>query len=135
MLNLDLIKNVYEYNLYRLPSINKEILEYKQDKLNRNVSKIQKWYKRNKIDKEMPILFVNEIHLYQKWYIIRLYMKFYPKDDLIILPKCVFKKKVFTSSNEYKREREYVMRNDLKNYEVFKYLKSSEKNQILAAGW
>ncbi len=135
MLNSDVIKSIYNYNLYKLPSMNREIREYKYDILNRKVSKIQKWYKRNKIDRQMPILFISEIDLYQKWYIIRLYMKFYPKDDLRILPKYVFRKKVFTSDIECEKEKKFVMRRDLRIYEVFEYLKSSRKIEILAAGW
>jgi len=135
MLNLDSIKNVYKYNLYALPSINREIHEYKYDILNQNVSKIQSWYKRNKVNSQMPMLFVSEIHLYQKWYIIRLYLKFYPKDDLRILPKYVFRKKVFTSDDEREKEKQHTIRSDLRIYEVFEYLKLSSKSEILAAGW
>ena len=83
----------------------------------------------------MPILFISEIDLYQKWYIIRLYMKFYPKDDLRILPKYVFRKKVFTSDVEREKEKKHTLRTDLRIYEVFEYLKSSRKIEILAAGW
>ena len=40
MLNSDVIKSIYDYNLYKLPSMNREIREYeKYDILNKKVSK------------------------------------------------------------------------------------------------
>ena len=65
-INIDIIKTIYSFD-FTLPAINNEIREYKNHILNNNAYKIQKWYMRNKIEKHMPILFIDEIPLYQKW--------------------------------------------------------------------
>ena len=130
MLNSDVIKSIYDYNLYKLPSMNREIREYKYDILNKKVSKIQKWYKRNKIDRQMPILFISEIDLYQKWYIIRLYMKFYPKEDLLEWPMhCTRKVK---QTRKYDNE---ILLSINKAYQVFEFMKKQTKRNIISTGF
>ena len=63
--------------------------------------------KKNKIEKEMPILFMDELYsgIIPKWLLIRMYMKFYPMDDIVSLPINLLQNN-FTM-NEIKNNREY----------------------------
>ena len=137
MLNLDIIKTIYSFD-FTIPAINSEIRKYKNQILNNNAYKIQKWYMRNKIEKDMPILFIDEIPFYQKWYIIRLYMKFYPKEDLKLVPYYVLR--------ENKDLLEKISKIDIYNFwerkgyeiscnDVYLFLKKCNKKEILSGGW
>tara|TARA_B100000900_G_scaffold414222_1_gene440287 strand:+ start:92 stop:517 length:426 start_codon:yes stop_codon:yes gene_type:complete len=141
MINCDVIKYIYTFD-FTLPPINKDIRNYKNNIINNNVSKIQKWYKRNKIEKNMPILFINEMPYFQKWYIIRLYMKFYPKEDLRTVPYYILKKNntnnllnklTPTQINQYNNNN--FDSNNINCIDVFKFLKLCTKQQIINSGW
>ena len=141
MINCDVIKYIYTFD-FTLPPINKDNRNYKNNIINNNVSKIQKWYKRNKIEKNMPILFINEMPYFQKWYIIRLYMKFYPKEDLRTVPYYILKKNntnnllnklTPTQINQYNNNN--FDSNNINCIDVFKFLKLCTKQQIINSGW
>lgn len=136
-INIDIIKTIYSFD-FTLPAINNEIREYKNHILNNNAYKIQKWYMRNKIEKHMPILFIDEIPLYQKWYIIRLYMKFYPKEDLKLFPYYILR----SNRNLMDKLSKHDIYNfwEKKGYEiscfnVYSFLKNCNKQEILSGGW
>ena len=108
---------------------------------------IQKWYKKYKIEKNKPILFINELseNKIPKWYLIRIYMKFYPKEDLYDVPYYIIKKQIENESDEKKKESQ---RNDLfkwkrkmgtnmkrRVYEVYKFLKAQTLVDIKNGGW
>jgi len=141
MINCDVIKYIYSFD-FTLPPINKDIRNYKNNIINEKVTKIQKWYKRNKIEKNMPILFINEMPYFQKWYIIRLYMKFYPKEDLRTVPYYILKKNntsnllnklTPTQINQYNNNN--FDSNNINCIDVFKFLKLCTKQQIINSGW
>ena len=143
MLNCDIIKYIYTFD-FTLPPINKDVRNYKNNILNDKACKIQKWYKRNKIEKGMPILFTNEMPYFQKWYIIRLYMKFYPKEDLRTVPYYIFKKNNNITNNLLnkltpKQINQYNNNNfdsiNINCIDVFKFLKLCTKQQIINSGW
>lgn len=126
----ELIKELYNYNPFLKP-INKEVREFLQNKRNNSASKIQTWYKQNKIESKMPILFLNEMQNFKKWYIIRLFMKFYPKEDLRDWPFHCIKKKLnlFNRSLPNKYKKLYSA------FEVFEYMKNETKENIIATGF
>ena len=95
---------------------------------------IQEWYKKYKIKKKKPILFINDLseNKIVKWYLIRIYMKFYPKEDLYDVPYYIIKKQIENESDEKKKEN---LKKDLfrwsiktgtntkrRGYEVYKFL-------------
>lgn len=126
----ELIKEFYHFNPFLKP-INREIRIFLQNKRNKCAIKIQKWYRRNKIESNMPFLFFNEIRLYEKWRIIRMYMKFYPKEDLCDWPLHCLKRKLNLFNkplpDEYKKL--YTA------FEVFKFMKNETKESIIATGF
>lgn len=126
----ELIKELYNYNPFLKP-VNKEVREFLQNKRNNSASKIQNWYKQNKIESKMPILFLNEIQYFEKWYIIRLYMKFYPKEDLRDWPIHCIKKKL----NLFNRPLPNKYKKLYSAFEVFEYMKNETKKNIIATGF
>lgn len=126
----EIINELYNFNPFITP-INKNTRELLQNKRNKCASKIQKWYKRNKICNNMPFLFLSEISLYEKWYIIRLYMKFYPKEDLCEWPLYCTRKKLnlFNTPLPNKYNKLYSA------FEVFKFMKNETKESIISTGF
>jgi len=92
MLNDDVLFKIYDYDLHLFP-VNKNIQMYVKEKKDRSARIIQKMVRNTKIYSQMPILFLNDFieKKIPKWLLIRIYMKFYPKEDLIILPKYLLK--------------------------------------------
>ena len=105
-LNDDIMKYIYTFN-YSINPANKMLKEFVEEKQNKSAFKIQKMFKKNKIEKEMPILFMDELYsgIIPKWLLIRMYMKFYPMDDIVSLPINLLQNN-FTM-NEIKNNREY----------------------------
>ena len=105
-LNDDVIKHIYTFN-YCIKPANKMLKDFVDEKKNRSALKIQNMFKKNKIEKEMPILFMDELYsgIIPKWLLIRMYMKFYPFDDIVSLPINLLKNN-FTK-NEIKNNKEY----------------------------
>jgi len=125
----EIINELYDFNPFITP-INKNTREFLQKKRNKCASKIQKWYKKYKIESEMPFLFLNEMQNFKKWYIIRLYMKFYPKDDLREWPLQCIRKKL----NIYRN----IISHDLQNYtafQVFRFMQKQTKEDIISTGF
>ena len=97
---------------------NKMINEYIIKEKEVYAKKIQEWYKNNKIESTMPILLVNDLtenpQQFQKWYIIRLFMKFYPREDLRDYP-------LYLLRNRYgKRFEEYLSKEKVKEWKNIK---------------
>tara|TARA_B100002019_G_scaffold176379_1_gene152355 strand:- start:982 stop:1377 length:396 start_codon:yes stop_codon:yes gene_type:complete len=126
----ELIKELYNFNPFIKP-INKVTREFLQNKRNISANKIQKWYKQNKIESKMPILFLDEMQNFKKWYIIRLYMKFYPKDDLRDWPTHCIKRKL----NLFNKPLPNKYRKLYSAFEVFKFMKNETKQDIIATGF
>ena len=86
----EILRIIYEYNL-NISIPNKMIYEHVVEKKSNFAKRIQHWYKKNKIDSKMPILFLSDFtenpQQFDKWYVIRLFMKFYPREDLYHYPK------------------------------------------------
>ena len=81
----ELLRHIYEYNLH-ISVPNKMIHHHILQQKSLFETKLQNWYRKNKIDSTMPILFISDFtenpDQFQKWYILRLFMKFYPREDL-----------------------------------------------------
>ena len=116
LLNDDVIKHIYTFN-YTIQPVNKMLKDFVNEKKNRSALKIQKKFKNNKIEKEMPILFMDELYsgIIPKWLLIRMYMKFYPMDDIVSLPIHLLKNN-FTK-DEIKNNKEYSEIWEKFNYE------------------
>ena len=91
-LNDDVLFKIYDYNLELFP-VTKNIQMYVKKKKDRAARIIQKMVRNTQIYSQMPILFLNDFieKKIPKWLLIRIYMKFYPKEDLIILPRYLLK--------------------------------------------
>ena len=126
----ELIKELYNFNPFIKP-INKVTREFLQNKRNISANKIQKWYKQNKIESKMPLLFLDEMQGFKKWYIIRLYMKFYPKDDLRDWPIHCIKRKL----NLFNKPLPNKYRKLYSAFEVFEFMKNETKQDIIATGF
>ena len=85
-LPFELINKVFDYVRTDIPIVNKEDLKNKTKIYHNKSEIIKKWYKKYKIEDKMPILFLTEIETMEKWHLIRLFMKFYPKSDLYDWP-------------------------------------------------
>ena len=141
MINIpdEILKEIYNYNLnISIPNklINNHVFEKKQI----YARKLQKWYKKNKIDSTMPILFISDFtenpDQFQKWYIIRLFMKFYPREDLrdypIYLLRNVYGR---TLEDRVGKEKANEWRNMTSNWQVLKLMKTFDLQQIINTGW
>ena len=101
-----------------------------------------------KIYSQMPILFLNDFieKKIPKWLLIRIYMKFYPKEDLIILPKYLLRlnysaeyinsdinlKKIWDKYNKP----EDILYNTITKFEIFNIMhKDFTIEQIVKAGF
>jgi len=126
----ELIKEFYNFNPFIKP-VNKEIRDFLQNKRNKCASKIQNWYRLNKIESKMPLLFIDEMQNLKKWYIIRLYMKFYSKEDLCEWPIHYIKKKL----NIFNRPLPTEYNKLYSAFEVFEYMKKQTKEDIISTGF
>ena len=141
MINIpdEILKEIYNYNLnISIPNklINNHVFEKKQI----YARKLQKWYKKNKIDSTMPILFISDFtenpDQFQKWYILRLFMKFYPREDLRDYPKYLIRS-VYgrTLEDRVGKEKANEWRNMTSNWQVLKLMKTFDLQQIVNTGW
>ena len=107
------------------------------------VMKLQKWYRKNKIDSQMPILFMSDFtenpDQFQKWYILRLFMKFYPREDLRDYPKylmrSVYINNGMTFEEQLGKEKAKKWKNMNSNWDVLKFIDSFDLQQIVKTGW
>ena len=124
----EIINYIFDFNRLYIPIINKEDLKFKKIIFNNKVNIIKKWYKKYKIIKKIPIFFLNNFYNnnYEKWYIIRIFMKFYPKDDLLIWPFYLIKK--------YKLK-EYYNIDKFTAFQVFNFMKNQSLENIINTGF
>lgn len=132
---------LYDYVPFIYP-VNKQTHSYITKKRNDKATIIQTWYKKYKIEEKMPMLFLSEMPDFPKWYIIRLYMKFYPKDDLKDWPAFYCKRKQYLENrqnfnplafSEFNYKNEDL--NNLSAFEVFNFMKSVSKQEIISTGF
>ena len=133
--------SLYDYAPFIYP-VNKETYSYITKKRNNKATIIQRWYKKYKIEEKMPMLFLSEMPGFPKWYIIRLYMKFYPKDDLKDWPSYYCKRKQYLETRQHFNPLPFSEFNyydkDLMNlsaFEVFNFMKSISKEDIISTGF
>lgn len=135
----EILKEIYNYNLNAaIP--NKMINEYVIKKKEVYAKKIQEWYKNNKIESTMPILFVNDLtenpRQFQKWYIIRLFMKFYPREDLRDYPLYLLRNRYGKKFEEYlSKEKVNEWKNIKSNWQVLQFMHKFNLQQIVKTGW
>ena len=76
----------------------------------------------------MPILFLTEVHNMEKWYLIRLFMKFYPKSDLYDWPLYYYSAHTITKNFiPYKKTN--------KAFHVFQFMQQLTKKEIINTGF
>ena len=88
----------------------------------------------------MPILFINDFtenpDQFKKWYIIRLFMKFYPREDLrdypIYLLRNVYGR---TLEDRVGKEKANEWKNMTSNWQVLKLMQTFDLQQIVNTGW
>ena len=139
----ELVDSIFDYVRIKMPIINKDDYKKKQIIYVSKSNKIKRWYKQYKIDKTMPILFLSEINEYPKWYIIRLYMKFYPKLDLYDWPIYYFKRLTYIESSTPNMvsgylpqpERPLSFKRTNKAYDVFQFMRNITKEEIIKTGF
>lgn len=124
----EIINYIFDFNRIYIPIINKEDLKFKKIIFNNKINIIKKWYKKYKIIKNIPIFFLNNFYNnnYEKWYLIRIFMKFYPKDDLLIWPFYLIKK--------YKLK-EYYNIDKFTAFQVFNFMKNQSLENIINTGF
>ena len=122
----EIINYIFDYVRTDIPIINKEDLKQKKIIFNNKVNKIKKWYIKYKIDKNFPSLFFSNIHNYEKWYLIRIFMKFYPKEDLKIWPFYFIKKF---------KLKHYNYKFYFSAFEVFIFMKNQSLENIISTGY
>tara|TARA_B100001063_G_scaffold242526_1_gene271340 strand:+ start:13822 stop:14295 length:474 start_codon:yes stop_codon:yes gene_type:complete len=145
-LNHDVICHIYSFNPL-LPVIDNITNNYVNGIKNNKALSIQKMFKKCCIFKEMPILFLDEMYSskYPRWLLIRLYIKFYPYEDLLDLPYYIVKKNYtlqeiknskFLSTIIFAFSRYSINKclNKFKRYDIFKILRCFTYNQIINAG-
>jgi len=127
-LPFELINKVFDYVRTDIPIIDKEDLKNKTKIYHTKSNVIKKWYKKYKIEDKMPILFLTEVHNMENWYLIRLFMKFYPKSDLYDWPLFYY--------SEYTINKKFVpYKKSNKAYDVFKFMQQLTKNEIINTGF
>lgn len=147
ILNDDVLFKIYDYDLDLFP-INKSIQMYVKEKKDRSARIIQKMVRNTKIYSQMPILFLNDFieKKIPKWLLIRIYMKFYPKEDLNILPRYLLKsnysKEYINNDIRLKRiwdkynKPENILDNTVTKFEVFNIMHNDfTLDQIVKAGY
>ena len=143
----ELIRHIYEYNL-NISIPNKMIHNHITQQKSLFAAKLQKWYRKNKIDSAMPILFMSDFtenpDQFQKWYIIRLFMKFYPREDLRDYPKYLIRSVYGNNSRTLEEQvgkdtaqnwRNMYSNLDVSNWDVLKFIQTFNLQQIVNAGW
>lgn len=143
----EIIRHIYEYNL-NISIPNKMIHNHITQQKSLFATKLQKWYRKNKIDSAMPILFMSDFtenpDQFQKWYIIRLFMKFYPREDLRDYPKYLIRSVYGNNSRTLEEQvgkdtaqnwRNMYSNLDVSNWDVLKFIQTFNLQQIVNAGW
>jgi hypothetical protein len=147
ILNDDVLLKIYDYNLHLFP-VNKNIQMYVKERKDRAARIIQQMARNQKIYSQMPILFLNDFieKKIPKWLLIRIYMKFYPKEDLIILPRYLLKsnysKEYINNDIRLKRlwdkynKPENILDNTVTKFEIFNIMRNDfTLDQIVKAGY
>ena len=137
----EIINHIFDYVRMKIPVINKEDAVKKKEIQIKNSEIIKKWYNKYKIESRMPILFLDEIENFDKWYIIRLYMKFYPKPDLYDWPLYYLKRvnkqtpRMVSDYAPTDKESIFNYKYSEKAYNVFKFMQKINKNDIIKTGF
>ena len=138
----EILRIIYEYNL-NISIPNKMIYENVVEKKSNFAKRIQHWYKKNKIDSKMPILFLSDFtenpQQFDKWYVIRLFMKFYPREDLYHYPKylirTIYGNRGLTLEEQLGKDQAQKWKNLRSNWDVLKLMRHVELDQIVKTGW
>ena len=138
-LPIEIIENILDYIRTDIGVIDKCDYNKKMVIYNKKSNIIKKWYSKYKIDSKMPFLFLDEMESKDKWYIIRLYMKFYPKDDLYDWPIYYLKRvNIPNMVSDYApsdTESIFNYKYSQKAYDVFKFMHKINKNDIIKTGF
>lgn len=139
---LEIIDYITSFNsLLRVP-FSKQNKEYLYKRRNKYATLIQTWYKKYKIAKSKPVLFISKLseNKIPKWHLIRIYMKFYPKEDLYDVPYYILKQQI-ANEMDYQNKIHLINTlytwntNRIKAYDVFGFLKTQSLLDIRNGGW
>lgn len=138
-LPFELIDYILNYIRTDIGIINKHDYKKKMVIYNKKSNIIKKWYYKYKIDSKMPLFFLDEMESMNKWYIIRLFMKFYPKDDLYDWPLYYLKRvNIPNMVSDYAlpdTESIFNYKYSEKAYDVFQFMHKINKNDIIKTGF
>ena len=140
----EIVDKITSYNTGMYVPFTKRNSIYLYKRRNSKATTIQKWYKKYKIEKDMPIMFYSDFSEKKipKWYLIRVYMKFYSRMDIMEIPYYITKMKI---KNETCENKKHLLRMKLftwggnkiyrRPYEVYKFLKEQKLVDIINSGW
>ncbi len=141
----EIIDHITSFNSCVYVPFSKKNKEYLYNRRNKQAVLIQKWYKKYKIEKTKPIFFISDLNENKipKWYLIRIYMKFYPKEDICDIPYYILKKKIENDSDQKKKELQIIdlfqmatkMGKKRRVFEVYKFMRSQTLADIKNGGW
>ncbi len=138
-LPFELIDYILNYIRTDIGIINKHDYNKKMVIYHKKSNIIKNWYYKYKIDSKMPLLFLDEMENMNKWYIIRLFMKFYPKADLYDWPlyylKRINKPNIVSDYTLSNKKSIYNYKYSQKAYDVFKFMHKINKNDIIKTGF
>lgn len=137
----DIVNKILDFVRTDIGVLNKE--DYKKKKIiyQEKSNMIKLWYKKYKIENEMPILFLDEMINMEKWYIIRLFMKFYPRFELYNWPIGYFKRITHVQNSNPNMVSGYLpsypisFKQTNKAYDVFKFMHGIPKEEIIKIGF
>lgn len=127
----DVIFKIYQYVPLTIP-VCRTIRNYTRERLNTFAKVIQKWYTKYKLPKTNEIILSDWYsNKYPQWFMIRHFMKFYPKDELITVAHYMIKYMIPDRRKKFLKDYENIKN----NYDVFKLLQNANKREIIASGW
>ena len=135
----EIIDNIFDYIRTDIGVIDKNDYNKKMIIYHKKSNLIKNWYRKYKIESFMPILFLDEIENMEKWYIIRLFMKFYPKGDLYDWPIYYLKRanipRMISDYGLPDKNSIFNYKYSEKAYNVFKFMQKINKNDIIKTGF
>lgn len=124
MIPQELILKIVDFNLLETPILNRYHYKYFKEKLNLNANIIKKWYKKHKFSLKLKEMSNMSPFLYTKNTIIKLYMKYFGTEFLIIYLEML--------ANRNNNENYILISKNIKSrYDCYLFLKMLKKDEIL----
>ena len=146
LLTDDLWRKIYEYDYSMIP-VNSVSRDFVNKRRNEAAVTIQRFINRNKIFNKMPVMFMTDFYAgtIPKWLLIRIYIKFYPKPDLCVLPNHILRHNytmsdIMKNNNlramwfRFNRPHKYLVVGTRK-FEIFEVLNRFTLGEIIGTGF